>query len=169
MPEYLPLVDRSGKVIGKALRRDCHGNPTLIHPVVHLHVFDTRGRLLFQQRASGKDLYPDYWDTAVGGHIDFGEELRDAVRREAREELGLDAETAVFLFSYLMSNPYETEFVSTFALTFDGPFCVDPEEVAGVRFFTPAEVREKLGQGFFTPNAEEEIGRLGAVGRFSLP
>lgn len=164
MNEYLPLVDENGRVTGKALRSEVHGNPSLMHPVVHLHIFDSRGRLLFQRRAPSKDLYPGFWDTAVGGHVAFGEDAEDALRREAFEELEVRTETARFLYSYVMRNPYETEFVSTWSIVCDGPFTVNADEVAEVRFFSKQETAEKLGRGFFTPNAEEEIARLSADG-----
>ena len=87
--ELFPLVDEDGNVIGKALRSECHSGSKLLHPVVHLHVFDNEGRLFLQQRSMSKDIQPGKWDTAVGGHVDFGETVGEALSREAGEELGL--------------------------------------------------------------------------------
>jgi len=83
--EMFPIVDIDGTVIGKATRGECHSGSKLLHPVVHLHVFDCEGRLYLQKRPEWKDIQPGKWDTAVGGHIDYGEELADALSREARE------------------------------------------------------------------------------------
>lgn len=160
MDEYLPLVDETGEVIGKALRSQVHGNPRLMHPVVHLHVFDKAGRILFQRRSQTKDLFPGYWDTAVGGHVGFGEAAQDALRREAEEELGVPTHEAKYLYTYIMRNQYETEYVTTWAVEFEGPFAVNADEVAEIRFFSPTEIEDKLGKDFFTPNAEEEVQRL---------
>ena len=42
--ELLPLVDEEGHVVGSATRGECHdGMSMLLHPVVHLHVFNERG------------------------------------------------------------------------------------------------------------------------------
>ena len=41
--ELLPLVDEEGNVIGSATRGQCHDGSKLLHPVVHLHVFDSKG------------------------------------------------------------------------------------------------------------------------------
>ncbi len=166
MIEYLPLVDEAGNVIGKASRTECHGNPALIHPVVHLHVFGSGGRLLLQRRSAGKDLLPGFWDTAVGGHIAFGEDTRRALERETREELGISAEKAEFCHKYLWRTRVESEFVSTFILESDGPFKINPREVAEVLFFSRGEILEKTGEEFFTPNFEEEFRRLTADGLF---
>jgi isopentenyldiphosphate isomerase len=166
MIEYLPLVDEKGNVMGKAARSECHGNPALIHPVVHLHVFGSDGRLLLQHRSAEKDLLPGYWDTAVGGHIAFGEETLQALEREAQEELGIAPHTARFLYQYLWRTKIESEFVSTFSLQSDGPFRIDPREVSEVRLFSRQEISGKMGEEFFTPNFEEEFRRLRVDGLF---
>ena len=41
--ELFPLVDETGKVVGKATRQACHSGSKLLHPVVHLHIFNKRG------------------------------------------------------------------------------------------------------------------------------
>ena len=95
--ELLPLVDEEGNVIGSATRGECHDGSKLLHPVVHLHVFDSQGRLYLQQRPLWKDIQPGKWDTAVGGHVDYGEDIASALLREVREELGIEDFTPEFL------------------------------------------------------------------------
>ena len=87
--EVFPVVDSAGKVVGRATRGECHGGSMLLHPVVHLHVFNSRGELYLQKRPLWKDIQPGRWDTAVGGHVDYGETIAEALRREVREELGI--------------------------------------------------------------------------------
>ena len=89
--EIFPLVDEEGTVVGSATRGECHSGSKLLHPVVHLHVFNSRGEVYLQRRPDWKDIQPGKWDTAVGGHIDYGENPSDALRREVREELGIEA------------------------------------------------------------------------------
>jgi len=116
MTEYLPLVDRQGKVIGKATREACHKNPSLLHPVVHLHILDSNGQLLLQKRSQAKDLFPGFWDTAVGGHVGYGESAETALARETKEELGIESPGAVFLYSYINAAQVETEYVYSYLL-----------------------------------------------------
>ena len=87
--ERFPIVDEEGKVIGAATRGECHNGSRLLHPVVHLHVFNSRGEVYLQKRPEWKDIQPGKWDTAVGGHIDEGETPEQALTREVGEELGI--------------------------------------------------------------------------------
>ncbi|HIJ60603.1 MAG TPA: NUDIX domain-containing protein, partial [Nitrospirae bacterium] len=73
--EFLEIVDADGNTIGTALRSDVHGNPALLHKVVHVLVFNKRGDLLLQKRSLSKDVAPGKWDTSVGGHVSPNEDL----------------------------------------------------------------------------------------------
>jgi isopentenyldiphosphate isomerase len=161
--EMFQLVDETGRPAGTAERSACHGNPGLIHAVVHLHVLDRAGRLYLQRRSPTKDTNPGRWDTSVGGHVSAGERVADALVREAREELGIDAAAARLLFTYLYRNRFESEFAHCYSLEYDGPFSPDPGEIAEGRFFTFAEVEAMVGTGTLTPMFEHELPMLRAA------
>jgi isopentenyldiphosphate isomerase len=148
------------RVVGRATRGECHGNPALIHAVARVHVWDRQGRLLLQLRSATKDIQPGKWDTAVGGHLLPGEEAEAAARREMQEELGVVPDRLVFLHRFLMRTPVETEWVTTFAALHDGPFVPDPAEIDALRFWTRAEIAAALGTGQLTPAFEDEFARL---------
>ena len=157
--EPLPLVNEAGHVIGKATRGECHSGSKLLHPVVHLHVFDTEGRLYLQQRPLWKDIQPGKWDTAVGGHVDYGEEIADALQREAREELGIEEFTPEFLLRYVFESERERELIHVYRTVYSGD--IQPTaELDGGRFWTIREIREAIGKGVLTPNFEQEIVRI---------
>ena len=148
--EIFPVVDEAGKVVGSATRGECHGGSKLLHPVVHLHVFDSDGRLFLQHRPAWKDIQPDKWDTAVGGHVDYGEGIEEALRREAREELGLADFKSEFLCSYVFESDRERELVNTFKAVAD-PDAVRPsDELDGGRWWTPDELLTAADR--LTPN-----------------
>ena len=157
--EWLPVVDAGGAVVGRATRGECHGGSMLLHPVVHLHVFDAAGRLYLQKRPHWKDIQPGKWDTAVGGHVDYGEDAADALLREAREELGLCDFEAVPMGSYMFCSPRERELVNVWRTVVD----VLPRpgaELDGGRFWTRAEILAAMGHDILTPNFEQEYMRL---------
>jgi isopentenyldiphosphate isomerase len=154
--EIFQLVDRNGIATGQATRQQCHGNPRLIHLVVHLHVFDPSGRLFLQKRSQTKDTNPGLWDTSVGGHVTAGEAVEHAVIREAREELDIDAAGAVFLYSMLNENDFESEYARCYSLVCQGEIDPDPDEIEEGRFFTIDEVSGAIGTGMLTPLFERE-------------
>ncbi|MDR1226385.1 MAG: NUDIX domain-containing protein [Prevotellaceae bacterium] len=158
--EIFPLVDADGNIIGKASRAKCHSGSKLLHPVIHLHYFNLQGQLYLQKRAPHKDIQPNKWDTAVGGHIDYGEEVEAALRREAKEELGLQDFQPVFLFKYIFESEIERELVHVYYTTSDLPPKPDLDEVSEGRFWSVTEIIDVLNEGIFTPNFEGEIQRV---------
>ena len=163
--ERFPLVDKMGEVIGSVMRSEAHGNPELLHPVVHCLVLDRHGRLLLQLRAKDKDIQPGKWDTSVGGHVAFGESVQAAVHRELLEEIGLDSHRhpLTFLCRYEMSNEIESELVHTYRCLCDGPFERQESEIDDLRFWAIAQIEAALGTGVFTPNFEDEFRRFQAL------
>lgn len=164
--EIFPIVEPDGTVIGKATRGECHSGTKLLHPVVHLHVFDTSGRLYLQKRPAWKDIQPDKWDTAVGGHIDFGEEIADALRREAREELGLEDFTPIMIDRYVFESAREKELVNVFITVVDK----EPQpsdELDGGRYWSISEIESAIGKGILTPNFESEYHRCRLAAAYS--
>ena len=73
----------------------------LWHKTVSGILFNRKEKTLYFQTIFPKDSYtffrPDYIDFAVGGHIEGDETPEEAIRREAKEELGLDSIKPIFL------------------------------------------------------------------------
>lgn len=160
--ELLPVVDENGNVQDAATRAECHGGSMLLHPVVHLHLFNSAGALFLQKRPQWKTIQPGKWDTAVGGHVDFGESVEQALRREAREEIGVTDFTPERLPHYVFQSDVERELVFPHKTVYDGE--VKPsDETDGGRFWTKDEIEASLGKGVFTPNFEKEYERLSAL------
>jgi isopentenyldiphosphate isomerase len=87
--ELIDVVNEKGEVIQTLPRSEIHGNPSLLHMVVHVLVINKAGDILLQKRSLTKDVAPGRWDTSVGGHVNAGESLEDAANRETAEELGI--------------------------------------------------------------------------------
>jgi isopentenyldiphosphate isomerase len=158
--EYFPVVTENGNVIGKAAREECHSGTFLLHPVVHLHVFNSAGELYLQKRASDKDIQPDKWDTSVGGHVDYGEEILNALKREVREELDIVDFEPVFIKRYKFVSSREAELVHSYYTVYNGPIHFDPSEIADGKFWNFQEIESQIGKDVFTPNFEQEFVNL---------
>lgn len=163
--EMFPVVDPDGRVIATASRARCHdGISHLLHPVVHLHIVSpTHDTILLQRRSMDKDIQPGRWDTAVGGHVDAGETIEEALLREAREEIGADASQACKLCSYIWRSERESELVNVFFIEAEPSgltLTPDPDEVDEVRFWTLDEIARARGKEILTPNFEQELDRI---------
>lgn len=154
--EILEIVDKEGNVLGTAPRNEIHGNPALIHKVVHVLVFNDKGDLLLQKRALDKDVAPGMWDTSVGGHMEPGETTEQAALREMKEELGFSAPVD-FIYKYIHSNDYETELVNTFKCVYNGEIQIDPEEIIEVRHWSFDEIKTHIDSGQLCDNFIHEF------------
>lgn len=155
--EWFDLVTPGGKRLGRAPRSVCHRGPGLLHPVVHLHVTDGEGRLYLQKRSSSKKIQPGKWDTSVGGHVDAGEEIDAALKREAREELEIEGFSPRFITRYVWESEQESELVHVFTAEWRGEIRFDPLEIEEGRFWTREEIEATRGKGVLTPNFEKEF------------
>lgn len=159
--EWFPVVDSDGRVTGKAPRSVCHdGKSMLLHPVIHLHVFNRAGYLYLQKRSVNKDIQPGKWDSSVGGHMGIGETIPQALTRESREELGLTDFSPRFLGSYIWESARERELVNSFsAVTAQIPE-INRDEIDEGKFWKIRDIKNNLGKGIFTPNFENEFLNL---------
>jgi len=157
--EILPVVDEAGNITGKAMRGDCHFNPVkkILHPVVHLHVFNQKGEIFLQYRPLTKLVQPGKWDTAVGGHVSFGEDIEVSLQREADEEIGLKDFEARLVGKYIWETEVEKELVYMYLCVNEGKLTTNPDEISEGRFWSITEVQENLGKGIFTANFEKEF------------
>ena len=158
--ERFPIVDEEGRVVGAATRGECHNGSKLLHPVVHLHVFNSRGEVYLQKRPEWKDIQPGKWDTSVGGHIDYGETPEQALVREVGEELGITDFVPERVGKYVFESRRERELVYVNRTTYDGPVRPSTEELDGGRFWSMGEIRAAIGQQILTPNFESEFQRF---------
>jgi ADP-ribose pyrophosphatase YjhB (NUDIX family) len=117
-------------------------NPTV---AAAAFVFDAVGRILFIRRAkepsAGKLGVP-------GGFIDFGESAENGVRREVREEVGLELDRLTFLASFPNMYLYREVSYPVVDLYFTA-VATNPESaraldaVAGIEWRLPAEVPDE--------------------------
>ncbi len=118
-------------------------------------VAHTDGRFLITKRVMTKAWAPGWWEVS-GGACQAGEDSKDAVLREVREETGLDVSgwDGGYLFSYKRENPGEGDnyFVDIyrFCADFDeADIHLQEEETDGYMLATFEEVQALAAQGIF--------------------
>ncbi len=155
--EWLPMVDEEGRILGKALRSYCHNGSKILHPVVHLHLLGPDRSLFLQKRATTKLIQPGKWDTAVGGHLAYGETIEESLKREAFEEIGLQDFEAVPALKYRWDSAVEAELVYSFIAYRGKPNAISSVEITEGKFWKISEIERNIGKGIFTPNFEHEF------------
>lgn len=155
--EWFPVVEPSGIVTGRATRAYCHSGAKPLHPVIHIHIIDRFSRIYLQKRSMKKDIQPGRWDTAVGGHVSYGEGVLEAVYREASEELGFTDFHPIHLETYQFESEIEKEMVNVFAVVGSYDLKPDLDEVDEGRWWELKDIDASLGKGIFTLNFESEF------------
>ena len=155
--EYFPIVEPNGLVPGRSTREYCHGGAKPLHPGIHVHIIDRFSRLNMQKRSIKKDIQPGKWDSAVGGHVSYGESIVEAVYREAYEELRLIEFNPIHIETYQFESSVEKEMVNIFAAVGSYELTPDLDEVDEGRWWPVEEIDANIGKGVFTPNFESEF------------
>src|SRR5207249_2270596 len=98
--ERVDVIDDAGNTIAVVTRREMRER-RLPHRCTYVLVFNTRGELFIHLRTATKDVNPSQWDVCVGGVVSAGETFAQSVKREVREEIGIDADPEeLFPFRY---------------------------------------------------------------------
>ena len=112
-----------------------------------------------QKRPDWKDIQPGKWDTAVGGHVDLGENVEQALRREVEEEIGIKDYIPERIKVYVYDSVREKELVFVHKTIYDGD--IRPtNELDGGRFWCISDIKANIGKGIFTPNFEQEYQQV---------
>jgi len=145
--EELILVDENDRAIGTLYKGACHDGDGILHRAFSVFLFDAHGRLLIQQRAGGKRLWPLYWANSCCSHPRAGEDMAEATVRRTREELGVTAEVE-FVYKFRYQANYqdlgaEHELCWVYVgRTQEDQVRPNPSEIANWRFLAPEAVDE---------------------------
>jgi 8-oxo-dGTP pyrophosphatase MutT (NUDIX family) len=154
--ELWDIYDKDKKRTGRMMKRN---DWCLKDGEYHLTVLGviqrSDGRFLITRRAMNKSWAPGWWEVS-GGAAQAGEESKDAVLREIREETGLDVSTweGGYRFTYQRENPGEGDNYFVDVYRFAGEFreediCLQTEETDGYRLATKEEIKALAEQGIF--------------------
>lgn len=145
--ERVVLVDAKDNEIGTEEKIAAHRGAKL-HRAFSVFVFDSRGRLLLQQRAMSKYHGGGLWSNACCSHPRQGESVLAAAHRKLEQELGFDcALEEAFSFTYKVdmgNGLWEHEFDHVLIGTWDGTPRPNPEEAMGVAWVEPAELLKDM-------------------------
>jgi isopentenyldiphosphate isomerase len=156
--ELVDVIDDAGNTVGVVTRREMRQS-RLPHRCTYVLVFNSRGELFVHLRTPIKDVYPSYWDICVGGVLSSGETFDQGVRREIREEIGVDVESVQRLFPFAFSDERTIVQGMVYKIVHDGPFVLQPEEVVRGEFLPVNEVLRRVQEDPFCPDGVEVLRR----------
>lgn len=163
--ELVQHVDSNGLVLGMVSRARMR-EQNLCHRAVYVVVQSEDGRLLVHRRSESKDLWPGWWDIAVGGVVVGSESYEVAASRELDEEIGLSR----VLLEYLCDGEYRDSLVNLIGRCFrvrsNGPFIYRDGEVKESRFVTPPQFAKMTNECQFVPDSTALV--LPLLGDFCL-
>jgi len=133
--ELVDVVDTSDRVVGRATRAEMRRD-RLRHRATYILVFDPRGCLLVHRRTATKDVYPAYFDVAVGGVVGAGEEYGAAAERELAEEIGVSGVALEAIGDLRYEDENNRVHGAVFTCSWDGPLRLQPEEVESAEWLT---------------------------------
>jgi len=149
MEEYVVLVSPEDQVTGLMEKQQAHING-LLHRAFSVFLFNGKGEMLLQKRASGKYHSPLKWTNAVCSHPRIGETYLEGAKRRVKEELGIEAELSEkFSFIYkadVGNGLWEHELDHVFVGTFEDEFHLNKEEVEEVRYITPEDLDLEMSE-----------------------
>ena len=101
------------------------------------------GKVLLQLRDDKVIEFPNYW-VLLGGGMDDGETPEDGIRRELKEEIGIDIEDIRYFDSFSYKDLNQFFFYKRLKLDVDK---IDLKEGKEIRFFSEKEI-DDISIGF---------------------
>ena len=140
------FVDKDDNVIGAGSQQEAY-DKGIIHRVVRIFLFNSKGELLLQKRADHMKTNPGMWADSAAGHVDEGETYLAAAQRETEEELGIqDVVLKEMKKTYVEeTDKYKRKrFTMLYSATYDGEVHPNPEEVSQVKWIMPEALRTEI-------------------------
>lgn len=124
----------------------------LWHRHVSAWIMNYDGKILMQKRSLMKKKNPGLW-SKTGGHVDYGEDVLTAIKREVLEEIGLKVDNYEFI--NLLKNDKENEKYFAYGYIIftslkEDEFILQKEEVDSVKYFSIEELIDNKNNQDFT-------------------
>lgn len=165
MKEKFDVLNEWGEFTGKiATREKCHKDG-LWHRAVYSFIVNDKKEVLLQRWSSNKKQWLNKWDVTIGGHVLAGEFGREALIREAKEELDIDIDdndikyligsTSIDVHKDVINKHFNECYIITKDVDLS-KIKLQEEEVSEVRFFNIQEIMDMVHDDY--KNITKKIG-----------
>jgi len=108
-------------------------------------ITNSKKQVLLAKRTKNHVTYPNYWNLP-GGIIEFGEEVEHALKREVKEEIGVDIKIGKFIGHYYRTLPNPLSPWHTMSLPFHCKILrgtpKPKDETTEVKWFTKNQIKK---------------------------
>ena len=141
------LVSEDDTAVGTMEKMQVH-QQGLLHRAFSVFIFDSKGRMLLQQRARQKYHGAHLWSNTCCSHPYPNEAIDAAALRRLQEEMGFTVSLKkIFEFTYraeVENNLIEHEYDHVFAGEYEGDIHVNENEVANYCYEEMGKLRERI-------------------------
>lgn len=162
MKEYVDLYDNFRNKTGKVIERRDIVPRGLYRLIIHVLIFDKKGRLLIQKRTKTKRSWPDLWDFTVSGAVSSGESSQLAAKRELFEELGIKYDFSKYYPNISINTGFRIDdiyIVNNKNIDLNN-LKLQKEEVSDAKFVSLDELLELIDKDQFVPYQKDYINLL---------
>ncbi len=154
MIEEWEVIDDNGNPTGEIVRK---GEPRAYEEGVYhwgadVWILNSENKLLIQKRSSAKRIEPNVW-AMTGGNVMLGEDPRNTLAREAREELNMELNPDDL--TYFTTMKTGNVLIKTYFMRRDyniSEMSYKEDEVSEVKWATWEEIDELVKNGQFISN-----------------
>jgi isopentenyl-diphosphate delta-isomerase len=145
--EEVVLVDESDNELGTMEKIEAH-KKGLLHRAYSILIFNKKGELLIQKRASGKYHCGGLWTNTVCSHPRIDESYEGGAHRRLKEEMGFDCplkKKYCFIYKKKFDNGLtEHEYDCVFEGIHNGKIVSNPAEIEEVRWIEIEDLKIRI-------------------------
>lgn len=147
--ELLDLVDCTDKVIGIDTRKNIYKNKLSNFRTINAFIVRDNGDVWIPTRSNNKELWPNSYDTSIGGHVKAGESYQKAFLREASEEtsLNLNKITYYLLAKLVPSIHHVSSFMHLYIVHYNQKIIYNREEFCSSKWINPIDLLDEIQKG----------------------
>lgn len=143
--EYVDIVDTNDNVLHSVSKTQAHKEGLLHRTVIAEYINSNREWILVKQAADRQD--PGQYVSPTGGHVQSGESEDEALKREAKEEMGINIKdfklVGKSIYRRTVGEKDENHYFIVYEIYGDDEVALNHESVAWERF-TEEQLRVDL-------------------------
>lgn len=158
--DWLPIVDKNGKVTGSVqYQPNTENTEKIMHPVVRLY-FVENGMIYLQQRNAKDITEPLLWDASLSRRVRMTESIDMVLHQFTQKLYNQSQQKFLFLTNYVYHSKFSDQYIYLFISCKTDELQPQKNEVFQTKWWTTKQIEDNLGVGVFTERFEKEYDIL---------